>query len=53
MFDIGINGVLINVCVFVSGIIEMNCEGVFDGMKCDSVGNVYVIVLGGIWVYDF
>lgn len=53
MFDIGTNGALTNARVFASGIIETNREGVPDGMKCDSAGNVYVTAPGGIWVYDF
>ena len=53
MFDIGADGALTNARVFASGIIETEREGVPDGMKCDSAGNVYVTAPGGIWVYSF
>ena len=53
MFDIGPEGQLTNGRIFASGIIESDREGVPDGMKCDSEGNIYVTGPGGIWVYDF
>ena len=28
------------------------CQGVPDGMKCDSSGNIWVTAPGGLWVYN-
>ena len=53
MFDIAPDGSLTNARVFASGIVDASREGVPDGMKCDSDGNIYVTGPGGIWVYDF
>ena len=53
MFDVAENGQLVNGRVFASGIRETGREGVPDGMKTDTNGNVYVTAPGGIWVYDF
>ena len=53
MFDLASDGSLTNARIFASGIIEPDREGVPDGMKCDTEGNIYVTAPGGIWVYDF
>lgn len=53
MFDLAQNGTLSNARIFASGITDALREGVPDGMKADSQGNVYVTGPGGVWVYDF
>lgn len=53
MFDVAPDGRLTNARVFASGIVENEREGVPDGMKADTEGNIYVTAPGGIWVYDF
>ncbi len=37
--------------VFASGISDPNKQGVPDGMKCDSLGNIWVTAPAGLWVY--
>ena len=53
MFDIADDGSLTNGRIFASGIKENAREGMPDGMKADTLGNVYVTAPGGIWIYDF
>ncbi len=52
-FDIGDDGRLVNGRMFASGIKEDARDGMPDGMKVDTNGNIYVTAPGGIWVYDF
>ena len=52
-FDIAADGRLTNPRVFASGIKEAAREGMPDGMKSDTNGNIYVTGPGGVWVYDF
>ena len=52
-FDIGEDGRLMNARMFASGIKEDARDGMPDGMKTDTNGNIYVTAPGGIWVYDF
>ena len=42
-----------NARMFASGIKEDARDGMPDGMKVDTNGNIYVTAPGGIWVYDF
>jgi gluconolactonase len=37
--------------VFASGLRDSLLPGVPDGMKCDSLGNVWCCAPGGLWVY--
>jgi len=53
MFDVAQDGHLSNARIFASGIKDALREGVPDGMKADTEGNVYVTAPGGVWVYDF
>lgn len=51
VFDVNHDGSLANGRLFASGIKSELEEGVPDGMKCDTRGNVWVTAPGGIWVY--
>lgn len=52
-FDLGEDGRLMNARMFASGIKEDARDGMPDGMKVDTNGNIYVTAPGGIWVFDF
>jgi gluconolactonase len=52
-FDVGENGDLTNERIFASAINDATLEGVPDGLKCDSNGNIWCTGPGGIWIYAF
>jgi gluconolactonase len=52
VFDVREDGSLGPDRIFGSGIRSELEQGVPDGMKCDSAGNVWVTAPGGIWVYS-
>jgi gluconolactonase len=53
MFDVGADGMLINMRLFAGGISDRLLPGLPDGMKADKDGNIYVTAPGGVWVYSF
>jgi gluconolactonase len=50
VFDV-VNGALVNMRVFASGITDPGTAGAPDGMKCDRRGNIWVTAPGGLWIY--
>jgi gluconolactonase len=50
VFDV-VDGALVNMRFFASGISDPNMAGAPDGMKCDAQGNIWVTAPGGLWVY--
>jgi gluconolactonase len=50
VFDV-VEGDLVNMRVFASGIVDPDKPGVPDGMKCDERGNIWVTAPGGLWIY--
>lgn len=50
VFDV-VDGALINMRIFASGIADPDKPGAPDGMKCDERGNIWVTAPGGLWVY--
>jgi gluconolactonase len=50
VFDV-VNGALVNMRVFASGITDPDKAGAPDGMKCDAQGNIWVTAPGGLWIY--
>src|SRR5206468_2703157 len=50
VFDV-VEGDLVNMRVFASGIVDPDKRGVPDGMKCDVRGNIWVRAPGGLWIY--
>lgn len=53
MFDVAEDGRLVRGRLFATGLIDDAREGVPDGMKSDSAGNVWVTAPGGVWVCSF
>jgi gluconolactonase len=49
-FDV-VDGALVNMRVFASGITDPDQAGAPDGMKCDALGNIWVTAPGGLWIY--
>ncbi|MEZ5738888.1 MAG: isochorismatase family protein [Burkholderiaceae bacterium] len=52
VFDVQADGGLSGPRLFASGVRDSGLPGVPDGMKCDSLGNVWVTAPGGLWVFD-
>lgn len=52
VFDVRADGTLSGPRLFASGIRDSKRPGVPDGMKCDSLGNVWVTAPGGVWIYE-
>ena len=50
VFDV-VDGALVNMRVFASGITDPYKAGAPDGMKCDARGNIWVTAPGGLWIY--
>lgn len=50
VFDV-VDGALVNMRVFASGISDPDRAGAPDGMKCDEQGNIWVTAPGGLWIY--
>lgn len=52
VFDVRADGSLSGSRLFAHGIRDSRLPGAPDGMKCDSLGNVWVTAPGGLWVFD-
>lgn len=50
MYDV-VDGRLLNMRVFASGITDAELAGAPDGMKADAEGNIWVTAPGGVWVF--
>jgi gluconolactonase len=50
VFDV-LDGALVNMRIFASGIADPDKAGAPDGMKCDEQGNIWVTAPGGLWIY--
>jgi gluconolactonase len=51
VYDV-VDGRLVNMQLFASGITDPETAGAPDGMKADAEGNIWVTGPGGVWVFD-
>jgi gluconolactonase len=50
VYDV-VDGQLVNMRIFASGILDPDLPGAPDGMKVDLLGNVWCTAPGGLWIY--